>query len=148
MAELSARGERLGSARGQTAGAGADRDSSATGLGTFGDGSDADGFLDPRIRIKVVSYPPTSIEQGYSAIAYPDLQFHRAQLQAGTCRVYYRVKTDGAGNIVFRELKTPAAKDERERYAPFVEAVTSSVEEWIFDRVAADVFVDVYFAIE
>ncbi len=122
----------------------------AEARGRQGQGEDRGeaGFLDPRIRMKVVSYPPTSMDSAHPAVGYPDLRFHRAQLQAGICRVYYRVWTDGRGRVVRRQIKTPDTKEALALYGPFVEAVTSSVDEWPFDSVEAEVHVDVLFEIE
>ena len=144
LAELQARGRAL---RQATA---APEASTAAGQGENdpGAGSGTEGYLDPRIRVTVVSYPPTGIEEVHPPIPYPDLRFHRSQLQAGICRVWYRVWTDRQGRIVRRQLKAPASAADRRRYAPFVEAVTRSVEEWPFDAREAEIHVDVLFEIE
>lgn len=105
----------------------------------------ADDVMDPRIRLNIVSYPPSGIEQYQAAIPYPKLKVRRRELTEGICRVYYRVWTDGRGKVVRRELKTPATPEEKKLYAQFVEAVTKDVETWPFDRVAADIHVDVLF---
>jgi len=107
-----------------------------------------DGFLDSRIRMTVVSYPPTAIENEYPAIPYPDLRFRRSQLEKGTCRVWYRVWVDGRGEIVRTQLKTPATEAERTLYAEFVTQVEQSVAEWPFPRQEAEVHIDVFFQIE
>lgn len=106
------------------------------------------GYLDPRIRTRVVSYPPTSVETSHPPIAYPDLRFHREELQAGICRVWYRVWTDRSGRVARTRLKAPSTPAELARYAPFVEAVKGSVDRWVFDRTEAEVHVDVLFEIE
>lgn len=146
MAELEQRGQSLEERmRREAEGT---SDSVARGQGLQGAGEGKEGYLDPRIRVKVVSYPPTSIEGAFPPIPYPDLRFHQSQLTAGICRVYYRVWTDGSGRVVRDQIKSPATREERERYAPFVEAVTSEVAVWPFDRVKAEVHVDVLFEIE
>jgi hypothetical protein len=106
------------------------------------------GYLDPRVRTKVVSYPPTSVETSHPPIPYPDLRFHREALQAGICRVWYRVWTDRSGRVARTELKAPSTPADLARYAPFVEAVKHSVDRWVFDRTEAEVHVDVLFEIE
>jgi len=111
-------------------------------------GEEGNGYLDPRIRATVASYPPTSVEMAHPPIPYPDLRFHRKQLQAGICRVYYRVWTDGRGRVVRFQLKYPTTREEEERYAPFVQAVREAVDQWPFDRTEAEVHVDVLFEIE
>ncbi|MEW6487890.1 MAG: hypothetical protein AB1578_08245 [Thermodesulfobacteriota bacterium] len=106
------------------------------------------GYLDPRIRTKVVSYPPTSVETSHPPIPYPDLRFHREELQAGICRVWYRVGTDRSGRVARTQLKAPSTRADLARYAPFVDAVKQSVDRWVFDRTEAEVHVDVLFEIE
>jgi len=109
---------------------------------------DGEGYLDPRITINVVSYPKTSIEDSFPEIEYPDLRFKRKQLQAGICRVYYRVWTDNMGRIVKDQLKTPSTQEDLEKYSVFIDAVKSSVKYWVFDKVEADIHIDVLFEIE
>lgn len=150
LAELQARGKSLraqGAAGDDLFASAAGAARKATGVGgTAGEGEE--GFLDPRIRMNVVSYPSTTIDAAYPPIPYPDLRFQKRELQAGICRVYYRVWVDGAGRIVRRQIKTPTTAAERERYAAFVEAVTANVDTWPFERVEAEVHVDVLFEIE
>lgn len=106
------------------------------------------GYLDPRVRAKVVSYPPTSVETSHPPIPYPDLRFHREELQAGICRVWYRVWTDRSGRVARTQLKSPSTRADLARYAPFVDAVKQSVDGWVFDRTEAEIHVDVLFEIE
>ncbi len=151
MVELEKRGMTLEQARSAAqaaAGAGAGA-RSGVGLAGAGGGEDGDeGFLDPRIRINVVAYPPQDLSGEYPSIRYPDLRLQRRQLQAGICRVYYRVWLDDAGEIVRRQLKTPVSDEEREHYALFVEAVTRAVDGWMFAPERGEVHVDVLFEIE
>ncbi|MDF1553587.1 MAG: hypothetical protein P1P84_11025 [Deferrisomatales bacterium] len=119
-----------------------------SGVGGRGEEGDGDGYLDSRIRMTVVSYPPSSIEEGFPRIPYPDLRFRRAQLEKGTCRVWYRVWIDGSGKIVRTQLKTPDTEAERKLYAEFVTQVEQSVAEWPFPRQEAEVHIDVFFQIE
>jgi hypothetical protein len=123
-------------------------DSSQAPGGTPGTDEDGEGFLDSRIRMTVVSYPPTSIDGDHPVIDYPDLRFRRTQLQKGICRVYYRVWTDAQGAVVRTQLKTPSTKADRERYAAFVEQVEQSVAEWPFPRQESEIHIDVLFEIE
>ncbi|GAB4251259.1 hypothetical protein [Deferrisoma sp.] len=146
VAELEARGEALAE-RQAARGRGVEGAGEGEGAGGAGGGGE-EGYLDPRIRVTVVSYPPTGIEEIHPPIPYPDLRFHRRELQKGICRVWYRVWTDAAGRIVRTQLKAPATADERELYAPFVRAVTESVAGWPFDRREAEIHVDVLFEIE
>jgi hypothetical protein len=117
------------------------------GRGGRGTG-DGGGFLDPRIRITVVSYPPTPMVEEHPPIPYPDLLFRRRQLEAGTCRVYYRVWLDAAGKVQRKQLEAPKTHEDLKLYAPFVEAVTASVDSWPFQATEHEIHVDVLFEIE
>jgi len=139
--------EELGEALGSGVEEGDDLGSLGEGLGA-GDGDGEGAYLDPRINLTVVSYPKTSIEDAFLEIEYPDLRFTRKQLQSGICRVYYRVWTDKMGRIVRDQLKTPSTREDLEKYSVFVDAVKSSVEYWVFDKVEADIHIDVLFEIE
>lgn len=165
MADLSARGKTIEAkkaeaarevaARGRAPGQEEGRGAGTRGAGVGqrggqagGTGSDPDGYVDPRIRVKVVSYPPTGIEDRYAPIPYPDLRVKRRELEAGICRVYYRVWVDGQGEIVRTQLKSPDTPAAQKQYAPFVDAVTRTVSRWPFDRTAAEIHIDVLFEIE
>ncbi|WP_025321260.1 hypothetical protein [Deferrisoma camini] len=145
LAELEARRRALGADQGAASG---EQEAVGAGPGGAGAGPGEEGYLDPRIRVTVVSYPPTSIEELHPPISYPDLRFHRRELQKGICRVWYRVWTDRTGRIVKTQLKAPASREEQELYAPFVDAVVKSVESWPFERREAEIHVDVLFEIE
>ncbi len=144
LAQLEARARELGA---RAAAGPAAEAAGAPGEGETGAGG-AEGFLDPRIRVTVVSYPPTAIETDHPPIPYPDLRVRRRELKKGICRVWYRVWTDERGNIVRRQLKAPSTPQERRIYEPFVKAVTESVESWPFEARRAEVHVDVLFEIE
>lgn len=139
--------EDLDDALGANSGVGEGLGGSGGGKG-MGVGDGDGGYLDSLIRMNVVSYPKTSIEELYPEIDYPDLKFKRKQLQAGICRVYYRVWTDNSGRITRGQIKTPSTKEDLEKYAVFVDAVKSGVEEWVFDKVEAEIHIDVLFEIE
>ncbi len=141
MAQIEQRRQALEVARAEAA-------SPAAAGGSAGSGEGREGFLDPRIRVTVVSYPPTDIETGHPPIPYPDLRFHRNQLEAGICRVWYRVWTDATGTVVRSQLKAPAGEADRARYAPFIEAVRTSVATWPFERRKAEIHIDALFEIE
>jgi hypothetical protein len=103
---------------------------------------------DSRIRIKVASYPPSTIEQNHPAIEYPELTLRESQLQTGICRVYIRVWTDVNGKIVKEELKTPSTGPERERYKVFIDHVLEEVRFWSLPRQEAQIHIDVLFEIK
>jgi hypothetical protein len=103
---------------------------------------------DSRIRIKVVSYPPSGIEQSHPAIEYPELTLRESQLQSGICRVYIRVWTDENGNIVKEEIKTPSRGPDRETYKVFIDRVLEEVRFWSLPRQESQIHIDVLFEIE
>jgi hypothetical protein len=152
LSELEAQRESLSSLTGrEVASAGAaqagGRGKGGRGRGGSGGGDGSD-FMDPRIRITVVSYPPTPLAQDHPSIIYPDLRFRRRELEAGICRVYYRVWTDAEGKIDRRRLESPQTPADQKLYAPFVDAVTSSVDGWPFAKEKTEFHVDVLFEIE
>ncbi len=144
LAQLERRARELEARSAAAPSTGAAEAASAGGPG----GEGADRFLDPRVRVTVVSYPPTAIEADHPPIPYPDLRVRRRELKKGICRVWYRVWTDERGNIVRRQLKAPSGPEEQRIYEPFVKAVTESVESWPFEARRAEVHVDVLFEIE
>lgn len=152
LEELEDKSEALDSQSAQQVASARSAQESGLGLGGPGKGGsgggDGDGFMDPRIRATVVSYPPTSVVEAFPPIPYPDLRFRRSQIRESICRVYYRVWTDAKGRITRRQLLNPESPTSRKTYAPFIDAVRSSVEEWPFDRVEAEIHVDVLFEIE
>lgn len=107
-----------------------------------------DEALDKRIRITVVSYPPTSVEKKFPPIPYPQVAVARSRLEAGICRVYYRVWVNSSGEIERDEVKSPSSSEELKKYEPFVQAVRDSVAQWQFDQVKAQVHIDVLFEIK
>lgn len=110
--------------------------------------AEPDNYLDSRIRMQVVSYPPSAIENSYTPISYPDLKLKRSQMKAGICRVYLRLYIDKQGRLSKTEVKTPATKEELEIYEPFVTKVKDSVFNWNFEPREAQVHVDVLFEIQ
>lgn len=105
-------------------------------------------LLDSRIRMSVVSYPPTAVEKKFQPVTYPDLRLKRSQLEAGICRVYLRFWVSDAGKVVRSEVKTPSDAASQEKYEPFITAVKNSVATWYFEPVEAQVHVDVLFEIK
>ncbi|PLX45288.1 MAG: hypothetical protein C0609_03380 [Deltaproteobacteria bacterium] len=120
--------------------------------GGSGDGegyADEEVELDSLIRVVVNTYPVTDLQLNPPRIPYPDIvKVKKSKFKENICRVYYRLKTDEKGNIVKREIKTPATKEAQERFALFVNRVVEEVDNWPFPAVKADIHVDVYFTIE
>jgi hypothetical protein len=127
-----------------------------TGSGSSGSGSggkppakvaEIDGGFDRRVNIVVTSYPPTSIERYFTEIPYPEVIIRKSNFQQGVCQVYLILRIDARGDVekVLVERPDPAA---REQYKMLIAAVEAAVRSWDYDRVAAEVHVDVRFFVE
>ncbi len=124
-------------------------DSDTLRQNTGGGGDDSGNTLmDSRVRVSVVSYPPTGIEFNPPSIPFPRLKVRKKELRKGICRVYYRVWINKFGKDVRTQLKTPSTEEDIELYAPFVKIVTEEVNEWPFSPTKSEVHVDVYFDLE
>jgi len=116
------------------------------GKGQGGGGAGTGGFLDPRVRMVVTSYPPTSIERRYTAVTYPDLKVRKTQPTAGWWNVYFQIWTDENGKMVKIVRLRPETDGAVERM--FVEQVRKEIDRWKFDRTEAEILVDVRFHVE
>jgi hypothetical protein len=103
--------------------------------------------LDRRVQMVVKSYPPTAIEENFDYITYPALIFTKSNFQQGWCRVYLVVDVDDGGNITGVHVERPK-REERERFSELIDAVETAIGGWSFDRVRAEVHVDVRFYVE
>jgi len=103
-------------------------------------------YLDPRVRMVVTSYPPTSIEQRYTQVRYPDLKIKRSEYTAGWWNVYLQIRTDGSGKVTSLKVLRPETDGPMEKI--FIAQVRREVERWTFDRTAAEINVDVRFHVE
>lgn len=125
---------------GSGTGEGGSGTSSGTGGGTGG------GYLDPRVRIVVTSYPPTPIERSHTQVSYPDLKIKKHQYTSGWWNVFIQIRTDGAGNVIRTDLLRPETDGPLEKI--FVEQVRSEIARWSFAPTAAEINVDVRFYVE
>lgn len=137
--------------RGSGGGAGGWGGGRDTGSGTgtgggFGEGGGRDGYLDPRVKIVVTSYPPTSIERRHGPIPYPDFKFRKEQYASGWWNVYFQVWTDENGRI--RKIVKLRPETDGPLEAAFVRQVRREIDRWTFDPVAAEIVVDVRFYVE
>lgn len=114
--------------------------------GGAGTGTGGGGYLDPRVRMVVTSYPPTSIERRHTQVSYPDLKIKRRQYTSGWWNVFIQIRTDGGGNVIRTDLLRPETDGPLEKI--FVEQVRREIARWSFDRTAAEINVDVRFHVE
>lgn len=116
------------------------------GGGGGGKGGMGGGYLDPRVRMVVTSYPPTSIEGRHTIVPYPDLKVKKHQYTSGWWNVFIQIRTDGGGNVIRADLLRPETDGPLEKI--FVEQVRREIARWSFDRTAAEINVDVRFHVE
>jgi len=111
-----------------------------------GKGKFEEPYLDPRVRLVVVSYPKTSIEKEHPYITYPDLKVKKYELPSGWCNVVIRIYTDQRGNVVSREILRPREGGMRERL--FLEHTLESLKSWKFPRAKSEIIIDVRYYVE
>jgi hypothetical protein len=114
-----------------------------TNLGVGGSGT---GYLDPRVKMVVTSYPPTGIEQGHTQVPYPDRKIRKHQFTTGWWNVYVQLRTDATGRVVRRAVLRPETNGPLEKI--FVTQVNQEIDKWSFDRKEAEINVDVRFYVE
>lgn len=142
-------------ADGAGAGAGAGDGSGARGTGSGRGGKSQakpapvsrEGELDRRVQMIVKSYPPSRIEEAYEAIPYPGVIIRKSNFQQGWCQVYLVLQINGSGEVESVVVERPQAGD-RPQYESLIKAVEGSVRAWDYDRVRAEVHVDVRFYVE
>lgn len=125
-----------------------------TGSGTTGGGKGANlgaggtgtGYMDPRVKVVVTSYPPTGIEQRYTQVPYPDRKIKKNQFTSGWWNVYVQIRTDAAGKVARKNVLRPETDGPLERI--FVEQVIQEIGKWSFDQREAEINVDVRFFVE
>ncbi|RJP23692.1 MAG: hypothetical protein C4529_03625 [Deltaproteobacteria bacterium] len=118
---------------------------SGTGGGT-GPGTGGGGYLDPRVRTVVTSYPPTSIEKRHTQVPYPEIRVRKHEYVTGWWNVYIQVWTDGQGKVVRKTVLRPETDGALERI--FITQVKREIEKWSFERKEAEINVDVRFYVE
>jgi hypothetical protein len=103
--------------------------------------------LDRRVQIVVKSYPPTDIEQDHDPIPYPEVIIRKSNFQQGWCQVYLIVSVDDSGEVGRIDIERPRPND-RARFEALIGRVESAVRAWDYERVKAEVHVDVRFYVE
>lgn len=116
------------------------------GQGGKGSGKYKDVYLDPRVKLVVVSYPPTAIEQNHPPIIYPDMKVKKQELQTGWCNVVIRIYTDDKGKITRQRLLRPLGGGKRETL--FRDHTLESIKSWRFDGKRAEIIIDVRYFVE
>lgn len=141
------------STRGAGGGRGLSADGAGTGAGRSGKpaakspGAPRGAELDRRVQMIVTSYPPSRIEEDYAPIPYPGMIIRKSNFQQGWCQVYLILQIDDRGEVERVAIERPQA-GERPQFGALIKAVEGSVRAWDYDRVRAEVHVDVRFYVE
>ncbi len=144
-------GRGSGGGDGAGSGAGSGHGSGVGGAGSGRGGKAAkvshEGELDRRVQMIIKSYPPSRIEEDYDAISYPEVIIRKSNFQQGWCQVYLVLTINDSGEVEDVAVERPQAGD-RARFESLIKAVEGSVRSWDYDRVRAEVHVDVRFYVE
>jgi hypothetical protein len=154
-------GGRGGSGGGSGSGTGSGSGSGGTGSGPGGRRPRAPGDhgssgaargpgekgMDRRVQMVVTSYPRTDIEDGYEPITYPEVVIRKSKFQQGWCQVYLVISVDDSGEVREIEVQRPRP-EERAPFEAQIAAVETAVRRWDYDKVSAEVHVDVRFYVE
>jgi outer membrane biosynthesis protein TonB len=155
-----------GSGRGGAEGAGPGLGTAGTGTGGGGTGgrgqlvarpapppkksAPAEVGLDRRVQMVVTSYPKDDsppVEVAFDPIPYPEVIIHKNRYQQGWCNVYLLLDIDEDGRVEKVTVQRPA-REEQPRFEALIKAVESAARRWDYDRVKAEVHVDVRFYVE
>jgi len=140
-----ARGKRYGAGRESESGGGTgSRGEKSRGKTAFGP---KEAGLDRRVQMVVTSYPPSPIEDDHGTIPYPEVIIRKSDFQQGWCQVYLILAVSDRGEVLDVAVERPRS-EERPRYAPLIKAVDDAVRSWDYDKVKAEVHVDVRFYVE
>ncbi len=131
-------GSGVGSGTGQGGSGGGGRGGAGGGTGS--------GYLDPRVRMVVTSYPATGIEKRARPIPYPDLKLRKHQVASGWWNVYIELRTDGNGNVTRMQVLRPETDGPTEKM--FVGQVQKEIARWKYDPQEAEIHIDVRFYVE
>jgi hypothetical protein len=104
------------------------------------------GFLDPRVKVVVTSYPSTGIEKRHTQVPYPDRKIKKHQFTSGWWNVYIQIRTDETGRVTRRDLLRPETNGPLEKI--FVTQVNQEIDKWSFDPKEAEINIDVRFYVE
>ena len=136
-----------GKAGGSGTGGGSRQGTTGGGTGrNLGAGGEGSGYLDPRVKMVVTSYPPTGIEERYTQVPYPDRKVKKHQYTSGWWNVFIQLRTDAAGRVTRRDVLRPETSGPLE--SVFVDQVKNEIDKWSFDRTEAEINVDVRFFVE
>jgi len=106
-----------------------------------------EGELDRRVQMIIKSYPSSRIEENYDPIPYPEVIIRKSSFQQGWCQVYLVLTINDSGEVEKVLVERPQPAD-RPRFESLIKAVEGSVRGWDYDRVRAEVHVDVRFYVE
>lgn len=106
-----------------------------------------DAGLDRRVQMVVTSYPTSRIEDDHDTIPYPGVIIRKSDFQQGWCQVYLILSISDSGEVLNVIVERPQP-GERSRYELLIKAVDDAVRSWDYDRVKAEVHVDVRFYVE
>ena len=146
-------GEGTGTGSGSGAGDGSGTGGAGAGYGRGGKPparpakSSGGGELDKRVDMNIKSYPPSRIEEEHGAIPYPGVIIRKSNFQQGWCQVYLILSVGDSGEIEGVSVERPGAA-ERPQFEALIKAVEDAVRTWNYDRVRAEVHVDVRFHVE
>jgi len=99
------------------------------------------------VQMVVTSYPRSRIEEDYDAIPYPGVIIRKSDFQQGWCQVYLIISVSDRGEVLDVVVERPRP-EERPKYELLIKAVDGAVRSWDYDRVKAEVHVDVRFYVE
>jgi uncharacterized membrane protein YgcG len=106
-----------------------------------------EGGLDRRVQMVVKSYPPTRIERDFDPIPYPEVIIRRSNFQQGWCQVYLIVDIGEGGEVARISIERPH-QESRAQFEALIRAVEAAVRSWKYDKIIAEVHVDVRFYVE
>jgi len=141
------RGKRYGAGRESESGGGSGSGSSGGKSRGITASGPKDVGLDRRVQMVVTSYPRSRIEEDHDAIPYPGVIIRKSDFQQGWCQVYLILSVSDRGEVLDVVVERPRP-EERPKYELLIKAVDGAVRSWDYDRVKAEVHVDVRFCVE
>jgi len=136
-----------GGRRGYGGGSGREGGSGSSRLSGKNASVSKDASLDRRVQMVVTSYPPSRSDEDHDPIPYPEMVIHKSDFQQGWCQVYLVLEINGSGEVEKVLVQRPRSED-RSRYEALIKTVEDSVRSWDYDKVRAEVHVDVRFYVE
>jgi len=99
------------------------------------------------VQVVDTSYPPAHIDEDHDTIPYPEENSRKSDIKKGWCQVYLILSISERGEVLDATVERPRP-EERSRFEPLITAVDAAVRTWDYDRVKAEVHVDVRFYVE